>query len=512
MKQIHKYGKSWIGPGGQRGGLTIFSAALILILMTMVLVYATRVSIFESRVSGNEVRQKEAFHVAEAALEQSVMYLLSNANVILSERENVFADGTADSFTKDGWLSGANKKWELCSVAQANGADMTSHPCGGDVAASAGAYYYDIDPTSDVIDALPVHDLDIPTGSTARVSALMCFIDLDNPTNPCQAAPVTAAEEANSTLMITLLAYGYSDCTDTTDVTTCTGEATVALPISNYRKLAGPPAVPFVSKSTGGQSGTVEVVGNRSGGGGGVPLTTWLPTDTYLTDSSDGSTWQTCEMEEWYGTNERPEDVACSTITPCKCGSGGNDTSYFLSWNHGGDPPHIGIDIVEDPNFPTDLFEFNFGVPRALYTQVKATARPVDADKCKDELGTQSSGLIWINGGECIISGGTTVGSPLDPVIIVSAADKFTLGGGAVIFGLLYIFDGDLDGSNPAELKAVADAVVYGAVIVDGSIDTFGAGFAIVYNEDVLTGTSGIAGLGSVNGGWRDFGLPDIAW
>ena len=27
-----------------------------------------------------------------------------------------------------------------------------------------------------------------------------------------------------------------------------------------------------------------------------------------------------------------------------------------------------------------------------------------------------------------------------------------------------------------------------------------------------LIAASGVAGLGAVNGGWRDFGLPDIAW
>ncbi len=93
MKNVNKYTKSWIGHGGQRGGLTIFSAALILILMTLVLIYATRVSVYETRVSGNEVRQKEAFHVAEAAIEQVKMYLLANTNVIVSSRDNAFRTG-----------------------------------------------------------------------------------------------------------------------------------------------------------------------------------------------------------------------------------------------------------------------------------------------------------------------------------------------------------------------------------------------------------------------------------
>jgi Tfp pilus assembly protein PilX len=61
MQQNSSKIKYWNSRFNQRGGLTIFSAILILILMTTVLVYATRSSVFESRISGNEVKQKEAF-------------------------------------------------------------------------------------------------------------------------------------------------------------------------------------------------------------------------------------------------------------------------------------------------------------------------------------------------------------------------------------------------------------------------------------------------------------------
>ena len=53
----------------QRGALTLFSAVLLLILMTLALFYASRVSIFETRLSANEVRSKQAFHAAEAAVD-----------------------------------------------------------------------------------------------------------------------------------------------------------------------------------------------------------------------------------------------------------------------------------------------------------------------------------------------------------------------------------------------------------------------------------------------------------
>ena len=53
---------------------------------------------------------------------------------------------------------------------------------------------------------------------------------------------------------------------------------------------------------------------------------------------------------------------------------------------------------------------------------------------------------------------------------------------------------------------------VYGSVIADSPIDKLQGTFQVVYNSGVLATATGYAGVGAVNGGWRDFGLPDIAW
>jgi hypothetical protein len=512
MRQIYNQGKTRIGGAGARGALTIFTAVLVLILMTLMLVYATRVSIFETRVSGNEVRQKEAFHVAEAVVDQGVMYLLSNASLILSSREGVFPDGTG--FTRDGWFATGNVRWLTCQSAidALTPTELEQHPCGGDIPAVPGSYFYDTDEDPETIESLPTNATDFPVGATARLSALMCFVDISSSTfatDPCEVAPTTVSGESVATLMLTLLSYGYSDCTDTDDVSTCTGEATVALPISNYKKLEGSPAVPLVSKSTFPPNGTAEVVGNPNGGGIGVPLTSWLNASTTCgpvsTISSSGS-WQTCEMQEWYKTEEYPEGVTC-TDNNCGCGALGNlgnDTDYFLSYS--GSPPHIGIDIIQDPSFPCDLFDFYFGVPRNLYQTIKNQALQID--NCTG-LNQQSNGLIWASGSLCKLNANTIVGSPNNPVVLVSAATDTELAGGVVIYGVLYIFDGE---DSTADLKTSGSATVYGAVIVDAAIEQFSGTFQIVYSESILASATGIAGLGPVNGGWRDFGLPEITW
>jgi len=498
MKQRHGYGKNWIGPTGQRGALTIFSAALILILMTIVLVYATKVSMYETRVSGNEVRQKEAFHVAEAVIEQGMMYMMSNTNVILSSRADVFPDGNG-TFTKDGWFSAGNERWVACPADPG-----LTHPCGGEVPAKVGSYYYDTDGDTSTIETLPFDLTGMPVGTTARMSALMCFVDLNDTSANCGGPGSTVEAEANAALAITLMGYGYSDCEDINTLSTCIGRATIARPLGTDRKLGGTPSVPLVAKSKVPLNGTFEVVGNPNGGGVGVPLTTWMDGTE---DLLSGGTWQTCEMEEWYHVADQPEGVAC-TDNNCMCGPGGNDTDYFLSWRAQGGDTHIGIDIIQDLNFPDDLFDTYFNVPRSQYEIIKSGAKTYP--DCST-LGPGSSGLIWITGSTCDINGGTTVGSALAPVILVSEAST-SINGGAVIFGVVYIFDGYPEGSNGAELKSTGGATVYGSVIVDSPIDKLQGTFQVVYNSGVLATATGYAGVGAMNGGWRDFGLPDIAW
>ena len=536
MKQNQTFGKNLIAGSGERGALTIFTAVLVLILMTLMLVYATRVSLFETRVSGNEVRQKEAFHVAEAALDQGIMFLLSNASLVLSSRVDAFPDGT--DFTRDGWLAAGNLKWQPCSSVTSS----TPHPC-DDAAATTGSYFYDTDDNPNTVESMPVNTADFPVDAvgnlttTARLSALMCFVNLETPTaTACEFDPTTPTEEAETSLVLTLLAYGYSDCTDPDDVATCNGEATVALPVSNYKKLSGSPGVPLVSKSTIPFSGSMEIVGNPNGGGIGVPLTTWVDGTTGVVPGcgdfispilSDG-TWQTCEMEEWYHANHQPEDVICDDNN-CRCipdGAPAGDTSNFLSWRKSDSDCNIGIDIIEDPSFPPDLFELFFGVPRSLYLPIKSTAKIINAKDCSS-LGPLSSGLIWVidDGSKCQLDGKRlntdpslppiygelTIGWPTAPIVIVSTAEETVLNGGVNIFGVLYIFDGDPEGST-AELTTGGNATVYGAVIVDGTIGNLTGTFQIVYNDAVVASAAGIAGIGSVNGGWRDFGLPAITW
>ena len=507
----------------QLGGLTLFTATLILILMTLMVVYATRVSIFETRVSGNDLRQKEAFHVAEAAVDQGTMYLLANAGRLLSSQLDAFPDGNdPEGFTGDGWFAVGNVRWKECpplADRDAPGDTYYEHPCGGEFPAIEGSWIYDTDDNFATLETIGVNTTDFADGTTVRMTALLCFIELGTITLCDGLSPPDEDEETESSLVMTLMAYGYSDC-DTSAMLTptllhtatnlddiCTGKATVAQPVSNYKNLAGSPSVPFVTKSTFPPTGTAEIVGNPNGGGVGVPLTTWINENPACSPGSsilDSGSWQTCELQEWYHVEEYPDGVTC-TDNNCYCGPAGNDTDFFLSWRKAADT-NIGIDIVIDPLFPCDLFEFYFGVPRSLYQVVKNSAQIMS--DCSG-LGPHSSGLIWISGAECKINANTSVGSPGNPVILISAATSTDIRGGANIYGVLYVFDGE---DINATMETNGSATIYGAVIVDATISKLQGTFQVVHADGVLAKASGISGIGSVNGGWRDFGLPDVAW
>jgi hypothetical protein len=280
----------------------------------------------------------------------------------------------------------------------------------------------------------------------------------------------------------------------------------------------------LVTKSTFPPNGTAEIVGNPDGGGVGVPLTAWINDNASCPPvapiTSSGS-WQTCEYEEWYHVNEYPSGVEC-TDNNCYCGPSGNDVDYFMSWKKNGESAAdcggtflngdtcVNIDMIIDPGFPCDLFMTYFGEPRANYQKIKYGARQILAN-C-DGLGPQSYGLIWVEG-NCEIAANTSVGSPNAPVILVTEGALTRLNGGVNIFGVLYVFDYPrVQAGGTAELRTLGSATVYGAVINDGTMGQFQGNFQVVHAGGVLATAAGIAGIGSVNGGWRDFGLPDIAW
>jgi hypothetical protein len=516
------------GWGRQAGGLTIFTAVFVLILMTLMLLYATRVGVFEQRVSGNEMRQKLAFHAAEAAMDYGLEFMLAANTRVLSASTEAQPDGAGNvpPTFRPGWFAAGNILWSACP--DNPGAD---HPCGGDIpAGGTGSFYYD-DPdtnTANSYDSIPLDAntlANLPPGTEVRLSAVLCPRTIDDTT--CLGAggvPDPTDPEADTPkYLLWLLAYGYSDCNDDDasggiDIPgECRGRAHVTQPLGNFENFKGSPTVPLVSKNTLPASGTAEVVPNPNGGGVGVPLSIWanakaadcvpLDPDGGLGDTIEvEGAFKTCEMHEWYGVDARPADGKCPGAPgQCKCDFPGPEP---ISYRSGGQE-FIGIDILSDPLFPCDLFEFYFGYPSAQYQAVKANATVIDDCGILDE-GTPS-GFYWFSGDSCDLD---NVGTINNPIILLSAANvKTTITGSASFFGILYVADVE-DPEGDAFFQPGGDATVYGAAIVDVLFKESGVAgtFRVVYDQGSLAKAGGGGGLGGLSGGWRDFGMPQIVW
>jgi hypothetical protein len=486
----------------QAGGITVFTAILVLIVLTLMIFYATRTGLLEQRVSANEVRQKVAFHAAEAAIDQGMEYLMANQELLVSSKVAGFPDGQGG--TRDGWVAAG--KWSLCTDTLRADA---GHPCGGDSPMPENSFFY-----NDATTGFEIMPIVVPAGAdgvTARLTANICQIDLAAPT---VCLPLGGGSRGTYQVL-TLLGYGYSDCAVPTDVTTCQGRATVAKPLGNFKTLAGTPTVPLVTRSAFPPTGTAIVVPNPNAGGVGVPISVWVnnnPSDheNEFEESCPGDatailssgTWNTCELQEWYDREAVPPGTACDRPAgQCSC-----TAEESLSYRVNGQTTVVGIDVVEDTDFPCDLFRTFFGVEDGDYLSVKSTI-PQQLDDCTI-LDATSSGIFWITGSGCTLNG-STLGSPGNPVIIISAAEETRITGSVTIFGILYVFDEEF---SAAEFTGSGTASIYGALIVDASMDKFTGTVNVVYAEDVLLEAADLGGMGAINGGWRDFGLPEFTW
>jgi len=481
----------------QRGVVTTFTGVLILVLLALMMFFAMRVGVFEQRVSANESRQKLAFHAAESGIEQAKEFFLANSILITSDVEDLLPNGT------DGWLAATDeKRWQKCSEA---GLDLLNgsgtHPCFGEAipAQRAEVYYYSFDNGDPGLanTVLPIDTNSILPGTTEAVGveALLCVLQIDPEAEiPVQGCSTDRDLADGKHYMITLLARGEADCNDGAD---CTAEALVSEQVSNFGATAGghSPDVPLTTKSSFPPSGSAEVVPNPNAGGIGVPISVWMNKNDSCggadVDPSSGS-WATCEMQEWYAVDIKPDDMACPYAT-CSCTFDESMSYTFAGYDK------LGIDLVEDSAFPCDLFEFYFGVPSENYEVVKSYAKLIA--NC-DSLDENSFGIYWVTGPSCYINSGATIGSKDNPVLLVSAASMTRFAGGAKLYGVLFVTDVE---DPDAEVQSVGTNTIYGSVINDAILGSYQGTFQIVWADDVSEKAANSDGLGSVPGGWSDF-------
>ena len=282
---------------------------------------------------------------------------------------------------------------------------------------------------------------------------------------------LTPAAGDESRLVYNVVAIGASD--------DGTSEATLKQGAYFYPLLLGNVDTPMAAASNIPLSGNYSIITNSNGGGSGVPVSAWARCANYPVTSpcnsnvSTGGSFASCHVGD-FESGACPSDDALS-----KAGQ-------------------IGSDLITDPAFPPDLFEFLFGVPAAKYQTIKDEAKVVA--NCSG-LGASSSGLIWVTG-DCNPPG--DVGSEDKPVLLVVEGDT-TLNASSQFYGLLFMFD---PAGNTPTLTANGNAHLHGAVFAHDDVNLqLTGGFVLEYDSEVLDNlknSPSSRGLARIPGAWSD--------
>jgi len=485
-------------PGRQRGALTMFSAVMILLLLTELIIYAVSGGVIEQTKSANDMRQKLALHAAESGLNHGKEFFIANRALVVSTVTDLLPDGT------DGWLSAGAEHWISCAGVTTEFDGGGSHPCyaEGVFALREASYYYSFGGSTE----LPVDTDAIIPGTTEQVAvqALLCMTEMDftiAPGNPAvvQGCTTNGDFQNEKYFVITLLARGEADCDAGTG--NCFAEALIVEKIAGTSPGSGgtASAAPLITKSTFPPSGTAQIVPNPNGMGDGVPLSAWLNNNSMECGAApvvdaEGGSWENCEREEWYGLEDFPDDYAC-TFAQCSCKESESDKLLSSSADE-----TLNFDIVLDEDFPCDLFAYVFGIDKDDedgIAGIKGMATVIDDCGILDE---NSTGMFWATGELCDIK--VRVGSYQAPVLLISAATLTSFNAGAEIFGLVFVTDAE---DLAAEIKVNGNATVYGQVYIDAAIALFNGTFQVVYLESVIERALGLGTFGVMAGGWTDF-------
>lgn len=475
-----------------RGVVTIYTCVMVLMLMAIILTYSTYSSMAEQRNSANDLRQKQAFHAAQAGIQMATEWFGTRGPLINADVENLIGD-------LDGFLYPGGEHWTRC--ADVDYSNDKSHPCWGDPNDQRRPYVYFYNHNGST--HLPI-DSSILGGSVdVEVEALLCFIfveDLDlvasltSEIMGCQLLEGLLVD--TSKFMITLLARGKADCSGGT----CQAESLISQAITNFSvgAQASTPAVPLVSNGPLPALGLLQLAANEDNPAN--PMSIWgnlNPSCGGMNVDFDGSSILSCPLsvlESSGGSCPSPSGLldAISAVLDGDVLSATGDLLGLLSIVAG-----TGTDLLGDTTFPCDLFASYFGVAEENWTLVRDSVTVINDCSILD---AESYGTFWITGDSCEISG--PIGSEDHPVMLITAATNTHLADGAHVYGT--IFATDVENAN-ASLSAGDGSIVQGQVVSDSTWGMIGGTATVIYDEDLIVDAGLSANLGSVQGTWTDF-------
>ena len=432
----------------QQGAVTLVTALVLLISITLVSILIAKTVLVETQMTADNYRTSQATAAASAAMDRAVAYFFAGG---LDQYNNA----TPATLTADGlvdYTSGVGGTPPPAALTLTDGAQTTS-----------AQFFFDNRPTD-------------PTVNYVN----RC--DCTGPKSPCMAT-------TNMTRAL-VTATGWSD--DRTAVRTITQcVATFDLLDDNS------PHMPFISKAGAGGFGNAKLINRYNNSA------IWVGGDDSVHGANYGTYLRPSGTEVADSTTTQL-DSACEVL-PCNDASNpGPNTQLVSSLNSGN-----GIDVVtNDPTLASKTSDtVNLTDPAQnqffdmFFSQTKAAIKNA-ADSADQLLVANASlanktGLIWVEG-DSAINGTDTVGSATKPAILIVNGD-LTLNGGT-IDGIIYV---------TGKLTIEGTPVIKGSVISENGPNTGAGTPTLVYKPWGNDGNKAppfIDGTGSIiAGSWKDW-------
>ncbi len=423
-------------PIRQRGAALIITL-MISVLLSLLGMYGAGILVLDTRSAANDFRAREAMAAAESGTEQGLSIL--NAN-----RARISASGLHGS---DDLATATVLSWTTCT--------STASPC--------------LSVRSD--DRTNWKYLDI-TGLTRQPVAegfkLFLLTHSSGPSSPLK-CPDPLVVCTQTPMVYNIVAIGKS--------ADGTSNATVKQGAYFYQLLRGNVGAPIAASNVD-FSGNFSIITDSNGGGTGVPVSAWSgsPFPTPPSPDLPGGSFASCHK----GVFELNGGTACP--------------SSAAALSKSGSPPGPDL-VVNNPGFPTDLFQFLFGVPAADFQVIMDQAKVVT--DCGG-LAAASSGLIWVTG-NCDPRG--NIGTAASPVLLVVQGDT-SIKAGSHFYGLLYMF------KTGGTSNLIGNAHLHGAVFAHSGVSLkLNGGFVLELDSKVLENlknSPSARGLARIPGAWSD--------
>ena len=403
----------------QKGAAVLLISIILLIGVTLITIFAARVGVMDQRISANEYRHIQAKASSGAALDEASGFLDSNKDLY---------DGAA------GW-----------SDCDASPALQQAFPC-----TLGGKQYEKVFSTVD--------------SGAPSISKLAYTTTLSNGADSKSFLVFTTSAGVGNILT----AVGTGESIDGT------GKAAEQVSYSKGTILV-PGQVPPVMTPNIMLNGGFTIVGNPNlDGASGVNATVWATT------VGSSGTWQTCNA----GNYKDGTTVCLDEYTPeddwsgCDCDTtedGYGNAKYLLSYRSAGNEK-FGDDIL-NPSvfpFPTDVFDFVFGMSKSQMFGIVDGKGGVETTCGDVDWSTRSDPYVWITG-DCQL-GGNVYGDKDLPVVLIVEGD-FSVTGNFEFWGMIYGMDG---------LTLNSNSRVHGSMIAENPSKLTNGGYHQIWDPDVL--------------------------